>query len=513
MLTIAISALDADEGVAVNYTVDNHITVMPQADTFVASGRPTQRNATGHLIGVGYETAGDYKILRSLLKFDMGSVPQGSEILSATLALHLADPTGPIAEMPIRVQRILDQWSENINWDESIALQIDNVPVAIISVGMERKWYKWDVRSLVQEWSSEDNSDGTFSVRLTGDESATRHQRPFYSKDCSGSDCDGKLPYLAISYNTPTVTPTSTHTPTHTPTITPTPTATSTPTITPTPTRGMAYLRLRSEPTHAIKEGDTLTYIIDYGAIDYPNSEYKLTDIVITNVIPEHLELLPNEQPEPNPLHKFDYSGIKSGSVLTWTRSELKDNQDGSVSYQVQWPTATPTLIPTAPPTPGNLQLTKKGPAVATPDVLFAYTLIVTNTSSLPATNVVITDRVPTGAQYIAGGTLNDGVVTCAKIENLPAGQTAECFFVVRASHTVTNSDFFVQTNEFEPVRGAPPLTTIIGDVALPPTTNDVIINRGATIEWQVDGQRGQLPSNPAYNPLYELYLPLILQE
>ena len=85
-----------------------------------------------------------------------------------------------------------------------------------------------------------------------------------------------------------------------------------------------------------------------------------------------------------------------------------------------------------------DLALAKAGPADVVSGELFTYTLTVTNTGTTTATNVILTDTVPTGVTYVSGGTLDDGIVTW-HIGSIASNTSATRFMVVRANPTVQN--------------------------------------------------------------------------
>ncbi len=59
-----------------------------------------------------------------------------------------------------------------------------------------------------------------------------------------------------------------------------------------------------------------------------------------------------------------------------------------------------------------DLAITKNGPATADPGDLITYTLTITNSGTISATNLVITDAIPSGANYVSGGARVDDTVS-----------------------------------------------------------------------------------------------------
>ena len=190
------------------------VTILPQADTFVSSGRSVERNPTNPLVAVGYETSGNYQILRTLLQFDLQTIPKESEIVSATLLIHLSNFTGLPADMPVTVQQVLDRWPENINWTEQLALGVDPNLIISTRVGIQSNWYMWDMTQLIQQLADNRTPSDYLGLILKGNETAQRQQRAFWSKDCTDRTCIDKRPHLRIAYNPPTPIP-----PSSTPTV------------------------------------------------------------------------------------------------------------------------------------------------------------------------------------------------------------------------------------------------------------------------------------------------------
>lgn len=88
------------------------------------------------------------------------------------------------------------------------------------------------------------------------------------------------------------------------------------------------------------------------------------------------------------------------------------------------------------------LEITKTGPAQAKPDEPFAYNLVVSNHGTRPASNVVVTDRIPAGANYYGGGEkVIDGVVYWT-VPTLAAGASVPLAFQVTAAGPVINQEY-----------------------------------------------------------------------
>jgi uncharacterized repeat protein (TIGR01451 family) len=110
-----------------------------------------------------------------------------------------------------------------------------------------------------------------------------------------------------------------------------------------------------------------------------------------------------------------------------------------------------------------KLTITKTGPVTVATGSPITYTLTITNTGPATATNLVITDRIPTGAVYQSGGTLVGQVVSFT-LNNLgPNGAKHQAAFRVTAATTVTNSAYRVSADGNISATGQVAVTTIVG--------------------------------------------------
>ncbi|MCB0164361.1 MAG: CehA/McbA family metallohydrolase [Anaerolineae bacterium] len=107
------------------------------------------------------------------------------------------------------------------------------------------------------------------------------------------------------------------------------------------------------------------------------------------------------------------------------------------------------------------LRISKTGPKQAEPGQLITYKLKVTNIGASPATNVTVTDRVPTGANYVSGGdSLNNGVVTWT-IPTIPAnGGVVEVSFSVTTNGAIANVDYGATCANCFAAQGTVPILT-----------------------------------------------------
>lgn len=474
--------------------------LQPVADTYVAAGRPTQSQpADLRVFWVGYNQVDSYGKERALLQFDLSNLPANSTITSARLSLYLARAI-PATDAPqaIQVSRLTGSWSETITWQQHEQLTRLSEGAATTTVGAQAGWVYWDLRDLVQRWLADPARGQTISLLLTGDESGAQHERAFWSKDCKPAECDtqpGKRPQLVIEWQAPTPTPTATATATPLPLPTATPTPIPSPTAMPTP--GIQWVRLSNEPQTAIADGDAITY-----TISYQNGPYPLSDLQIVNRLPMQLTWLPDSL-RTSSAALVTMQQTSAGTEVQWRFPlPIEPYQRGELVYRLRRGAVTPSS--------SGLTIHKQGPTQATVNDLIRYDLAVTNRTTTTLSNLLITDTIPLHAHYIAGGT-RSGDLVYWHVAALAPGATMTNTFVVTATRTITNSDYGVRAGGGLAAKGATAVVTVIRRPDEAPLA-ETLVHTGGTMSWRYQGQAGQMPINPVYNPSYPLFLPLAHQ-
>jgi len=135
----------------------------------------------------------------------------------------------------------------------------------------------------------------------------------------------------------------------------------------------------------------------------------------------------------------------------------------------------------------------------------FTYTITVTNTGRVSATNVVVTDSLPGGARYISGGTLVGGDTVSWTLPAVPVHESVEALFTVSACQSMLlNKDYRVVTSTegVDSASGRPLLTfleppTLTAAFVRSPTTPTVsssvaftsasATNGGPIVDWAWD--------------------------
>ena len=180
-------------------------------------------------------------VMAGLLRFDLGQIPAGSQILDARLHMVRTDANAP--DVFINAFELRRDWkpeasynraSQDVFWQKPGALgasdvyplPINEIPVAVKQGGA----LEIDMTSLVRKWVA--LPEQNHGIILRGESNVNKQ----YNLGSSEAPEMRNRPYLEIRFKLPTPTPTLTPTPTATATFTPTPTETSTPTATPTAT-------------------------------------------------------------------------------------------------------------------------------------------------------------------------------------------------------------------------------------------------------------------------------------
>ena len=132
-------------------------------------------------------------------------------------------------------------------------------------------------------------------------------------------------------------------------------------------------------------------------------------------------------------------------------------------------------------PTPPQLTITKSGPAATVAGRPISYTLTIANSGALVATNLVISDTLPTGATYISGGALNGNVVSWFA-DSLAPKTSIQRSFVVTASQTITNDGYEVKADGNFSARGQKAVVTVVS----PPGQPNLVISKNGPSEVKI---------------------------
>ncbi|MBE7553645.1 MAG: PKD domain-containing protein [Anaerolineales bacterium] len=108
-----------------------------------------------------------------------------------------------------------------------------------------------------------------------------------------------------------------------------------------------------------------------------------------------------------------------------------------------------------------DLLIGKSAPISVRAGEPITYTLTVSNSGALTATNLVITDVLPAGANYVSGGAPAGAAVNWT-IDTLAPGGSTALQLIVTATETITNSDYQVSADEGRAAAGQAAIVTLV---------------------------------------------------
>jgi RHS repeat-associated protein len=255
-------------------------------DTYILNTSPTTNNGTAVVMWVGESNNAIDKVARSLIKFDLSSIPSNTTITSATLSLW-TDADFSDNDRWVRVYRLKVPFNESqATWNEAstgVSWQSpgasganDRESTAIGSVQILAN-ESLDVEkqislstAQIQEMVSGAFTNNGFII-IADTELDDRFN--YRTSDASAAT---KRPKLVIEYTTSSSTPTPTNTPTPGPSPTPTNTPTATPTNPPPANFNNATFMYDGDGKRvkSIFNGTTTTYFV--------GNHYEVTGSTIT---------------------------------------------------------------------------------------------------------------------------------------------------------------------------------------------------------------------------------------
>jgi RHS repeat-associated protein len=177
-------------------------------DTTIRSSHPTLTGGgeTDTTVGLQKGDNGFTKVLRSLYKFDLSSIPGGASILNADLNLWMSSVSN---DTPIQVDahEITKPWTENgATWNSTgsttwtnnggdyIATPIDSVSGIGNHLDLSFN-LNWDITSTVKKWSGTPSSNNGLLLKSSNE--STDSYKKFISSDSANTEY---TPMLAVTY-------------------------------------------------------------------------------------------------------------------------------------------------------------------------------------------------------------------------------------------------------------------------------------------------------------------------
>jgi uncharacterized repeat protein (TIGR01451 family) len=157
-----------------------------------------------------------------------------------------------------------------------------------------------------------------------------------------------------------------------------------------------------------------------------------------------------------------------------------------------------------------DLEITKYGPVVAVPGEPFDYVLTITNHGAQAATDLLVSDVLPEGATYEAGGSFDGSVVTWELEELAGFGQFSQFNVTISAEDDLLNEYYWVDAQSGQLSYGEPVETRMVDSVAdLTPLTGADLSDPESRVNIMVPGGAVFADTLLAYQTLYEPTYPL----
>ncbi|UCC61553.1 MAG: DNRLRE domain-containing protein [Anaerolineae bacterium] len=173
------------------------------ADACVLQGYPSFNLGSTNDMWAGYDQCLDPhgQIARSLIEFDISSLPSNVDITAATLQVYLVNSCDyPDTSRTITTYRIAGGWSESsVTWNNRPGYGEAYGSQSIVHSAWD--WYDFDVTNLVKAWYG--GTYTNYGIMLRGPETSADGRRGFSTREGSYT------PYLVVHYvsNDPPNTP------------------------------------------------------------------------------------------------------------------------------------------------------------------------------------------------------------------------------------------------------------------------------------------------------------------
>jgi uncharacterized repeat protein (TIGR01451 family) len=220
----------------------------------------------------------------------------------------------------------------------------------------------------------------------------------------------------------------------------------------------------------AARGGEPITY-----TLTITNSgPVAATNLVITDVLPAgayYVNAAPGTLVPPGEIVRWEVPSLAGGGVVTSvqfvvTATATVVNADYRVSADGGFRAVGAAVVVTAVDEP-VLNIGKDGPASADAGEPITYTLTVINRGVVTATNLIITDALPSGAHFVdagAGTLVLPGEIVQWQTPSLARdGGMIGVQVVVTATQTIVNNDYRVSADGGFSAVGSEAVVTLIG--------------------------------------------------
>lgn len=189
--------------------IDPTVTIQPDGtvgkDARLASGSGGNTNYPVSDLGAGRADATG--TIRSLVQFDLSSIPTNSYIVTADLLLYLVS-YGTASERNVSVHKVLASWIETgVTWNNQPSHDVTAIATTKVADqgtyngGDVWPYFKWNVKTAVQDWA---NGSPNYGLKMVGDEIQDNSHKNFGSSDTTTV---AQRPKLTVVYNQPPTAP------------------------------------------------------------------------------------------------------------------------------------------------------------------------------------------------------------------------------------------------------------------------------------------------------------------
>ncbi|MGB4805954.1 MAG: DNRLRE domain-containing protein, partial [Anaerolineae bacterium] len=162
----------------------------PVADTYVFSTAPTSNYGAATIHYVGSQSASATG--RALYRFNLGGIPSGATVQSASFMAYLVSSSASPALLDIELKRSDGVWQEmTVTWNTQPGYTGAN---NVEGIGIAPAYYTWNVTSLVQTWVDGAVNNG---LALMSKNEITIGWRGFASRESSAPP---NPPRLVVTY-------------------------------------------------------------------------------------------------------------------------------------------------------------------------------------------------------------------------------------------------------------------------------------------------------------------------
>jgi hypothetical protein len=145
------SVVDMTQGYDIVVTIEEENRFEASADAVIESTDPNTNFGTQPWLFTFGSGPGFDVVMRSLIAFDLATIPTGASIQGAFLNVRMVDQAG--VDFGVEVHEVLVSWSETgVTWNNQPSFSSD-IEASLGFQGLT--WWRFDVTALVQHWVTE----------------------------------------------------------------------------------------------------------------------------------------------------------------------------------------------------------------------------------------------------------------------------------------------------------------------------------------------------------------------